>query len=319
MAKQPNTYLRAYPHSLASTNAGKVAQVLDLFTAYTALAGVLRDHQLTLLYVTGRLDKNAKVPAALAASMPLSARYQQVCQYQVVAMLDSWLALRQDDFRRLVLRSSLEGALRAELLTINKDQAWFQRVTAPADASPQKALRAEALRLARALMRHLRLVHRLPVTKNINLALDAKVACLAPAEQASEFPYWLKLATLNAGKPIYLPLAGNTNAAQAGGKRKAFVQLNLSAETGLSAVMIQEFERKAYTPKTDVLALDTGLVALFATQHGDLLGTSVFAQLQALDKLVTNCAASRQQRGLRVRSLRYDGSGACWRARWAAS
>ena len=304
-AKVP-TYHRAYSHSLMGANWSKVEKVLALFGAYSALAVQLRGQQLQLLLTAGKLNKNAPIVAATA----LSARYQQTCQYQVVAMLDSWLALRQDDFRQLVLRSSIDGDLRHELLALNIRKAWYRkdlvgkRFTKAGE--PEKLFTHEGLRLAQHLMRHLRQVHQLPNMRNINLALDEKVATIEHAELKGAFPWWVKLSTLEIGKPMWLPVKGNANFEQAGGKLKPFVQINLSAETGLSAAFIKEFERKEYTPKTSVLALDSGLSVFFATDHGDLLGAGLFAQLQALDQLITDCAKGRQQRGLRVRSPRYD-------------
>lgn len=292
MPKPKTAYIRAYPHSLAGANWGKVERVLDLFTHYIVLAAVLRDQQMKLFFTAGRLDKNAPIRATTA----LSARYQQTCQYQVVAMLQSWLAQREDDFRRLVLRSSLDGALRDELLAINRRQAWHR---------DDLGFSAEALRLARHLMRHLRSVHRLPDTRHINLALDAKVAKLERARTKGAFPWWLKLSTLEAGRPVWLPVEGNPRFDASGGTLKPFVQVNLS-EKGLSAAFLKEFRQKPCTPQTAVLALDSGLSVLFATDQGDLLGNGIFARLQALDSQVAACAKGRQERGLRVRSARYD-------------
>lgn len=287
------TYLRAYPHSAVGTNWIKVEKVLSVFTAYTVLARHIKAKQIALLFTQGAINKLAPVSAPTA----LSARYKQTCQYQVVAMLSSWLALRQDDFTRMVLRSSIPAPMRRELLAINRRKAWYKKDT---------TFDAEALRLAQGIMRQLRKVHAWPTTSNINLSLDEKVAVVQKAKPGGAFAWWVKLATLDAGKPIYLPLQANANYNKAPGTRKSFVQLNLSPERGLSAVLINECRQKPYLPKTQVLALDTGLCHLFATDTGDLLGGGVFAQLKTLDKQVSDCASGRQSRGLTVRCARYD-------------
>jgi putative transposase len=287
------TYLRAYPHSAEATNWGKVEKILDVFTAYTALAGHIKARQIALLFAHGAVNKMVPVNVLTA----LSARYKQTCQYQVVGMLNGWLALRQDDFSRMVLRSSIPAPLRRELLAINRRKAWYKKDT---------TFDAEALRLAQGIMRQLRKVHAWPTTVNINLALDEKVAVVQRSKSGCAFAWWVKLSTLDAGKPIYLPLYGNSCYSKALGTRKSFVQLNLSSERGLSAALINECPQKPYQPKTEVLALDTGLCYLFATDTGDLLGSGVFTQLKVLDKLVTDCASGRQAHGLQVRCARYD-------------
>ena len=290
------SYTRAYKHSLAGLNWSKTEVVLDLFNAYTALAADLRAQQLKRFFLLGKLDRNAVIEPG-KSKIQLSARYEQTCQYQVVAMLDSWLALRQEDFKQLVWRSTLDVAMKKELLSINFHKSWFK---------PGTRFDAEALRLAQNIMRHLFKVHRLPDVKSINLALDEKVAKLQAAEPGSHFPYWLKLSTREAGNPIYLPVSGNALYSGAGGKRNAFVQLNLSADTGLSVALLKEFEQKAYTPKCAQVSIDCGLCVFFATGEGDLLGNSIYGRLKKLDAQVQSCAAGRQRRGLRVRSPKYD-------------
>lgn len=296
-AKEPS-YTRAYKHSLSATNWGKVESVLNLFQAYTRLAASLREQQLYLFFTTGKLDRNAAPTAPRQPGLKsLSARYTQTCQYQVVAMLSSWIALRQDDFRRIVMRSSLSGEVTRELLTINRLKAWYK---------PDTRFAPQTLRLAQNIMRHLFKVHRLPSVKNINLALDEKVATLEKSKQPGYFPWWLKLATLESGKPIYLPVQSNRRFDQADGRRNAFVQLNLTDSQGLSVTLMKEFKQKAYTARTPVVALDSGLCVFYATDQGDLLGTAIFARLKALDALIVACASGRQRRGLRTRCARYD-------------
>ena len=55
----------------------------------------------------------------------LSARYLQTLQYQIVGMLDSYLSNRQNDFKEIVLNSSLDTQTKKELLYINKYKKWF--------------------------------------------------------------------------------------------------------------------------------------------------------------------------------------------------
>ena len=54
------------------------------------------------------------------------------------------------------------------------------------------------------------------------------------------------------------------------------------------------------------MALDLGLVTLFGTNEGDLLGRHWLARLERFDRQIEGLAAYRQKHGLRVRSPRYD-------------
>jgi len=62
---------------------------------------------------------------------PLSQRYLREAEYNVVPTLNSFLSNRVNDFRSLVLNSSLEENLKHQLLMINSWQAWYYR--APQD------------------------------------------------------------------------------------------------------------------------------------------------------------------------------------------
>ena len=94
--------------------------------------------------------------------------------------------------------------------------------------------------------------------KHINLSLDAKVATIEKSKTGT-FSHWIKLSTMTAGKPIWIPLQANPRFDKAGGQRKNFVQFNRSREGQLSASLIKEHEPLTYQPRTPVLALDTGL------------------------------------------------------------
>lgn len=279
-------------------NQGKKAAVTALHRAYQDTAHRLANGQWRLLFENGRLDKNAK----LRVSSVLSARYIQTCQYQVVAVLAGYLGNCAEMFKRAVRGASLSQEVQVQLLYLNKYKLWYKKEVKMQGVS----LPVEVLRLARNIMRGVFKRCRKPRVSGINLALDEKVATLEVADTASTFPYWVKLSTLQAGKPIRLPVAANPWFAGIQGEVKAFVQLNRLENGDYVVGVIKEINASPYQPKLDMLGLDVGMNVLLATSEGDLLGQGVFDKLVRWDTALTRLARNRQKAGLPVRSRRYD-------------
>jgi putative transposase len=312
-----------YPYSHAS-NAGKEQTVWAVLREYRRSAQLIANDLWKSLFITGVLDKNAPI---CSRKHTLSKRYQQTCQYQVTGILKSWLSNCKNDFKSLVIHSSLwedtteaGEQLRIQLLFINKHSLWFKdHVQMNKQEVPQSVIR-----LARTLFRRLMNTHDKPSFKHIGMALDEKVACIEKAHESAaihtKFPYWLKLATLDSGKPIRIPLYENPYAAEKarnGGQFKPFVQINVRKGNGyngygdLDIARIQEIApvwplglKKPAIVET--LGLDVGLRTLVATSAGELLGRNLIDRLSHLDAQITRLAAERQRQGLPVRSRRYD-------------
>lgn len=286
--------LRTFNHKTPA-NKGKLSKVLDLFVAYPAAAQAIAYAQWRLLFESGRFNKNAKI----SVKSGLSARYLQTCQYQVVGQLTSFIANRSNDFKDAVMRSSISGDIKLQLLYLSKYQLWYAK-SASIKGMP---IPAETLRLARNIMRHILKVHRKPDLSKINLVLDEKVAVIESAHPGSSFPYWLKLSTLDKGRPVALPIQANPYYESKAGTRKAIVQLNLS-ET-LTVGLVKDIKPSPYVPALDSLGLDVGLRTLISTSEGDLIGRDFGSKLAKWDMQICRLAAQRQRLGLPVKSRRY--------------
>jgi len=279
-------------------NPGKAAQVEAVLRAYRATARALGAGQWRLLQKTGRFDKNAK----LFPKTPLSARYVQTCQYQVVGAFDSFLSNCANRFKELVRSSSLDEPTRIALLYLNKYQSWYK----PAVTMRGKPIDAATLRLARNILRHVFATHRRPDLSRCNMALDEKVAIVEDARQAGAFARWIKLSTLVKGKPVLLPVGPNPWFDGLKGTNVPFVQVNRDEKGRLWAGIVKDVAATPYKPRCAVLGLDVGLRTLLSSSEGDLLGQNLIDKLARWDKALTTLAANRQQAGLRVRSARYD-------------
>jgi putative transposase len=279
-------------------NPGKADKVFAVLRAYRSTAAALAAGQWKLLFTTGATNKNAK----LGIPSRLSARYVQTCQYQVVGALDSYLANCANRFKELVRSSTLDEPTRVALLFINKYESWYK----PEVRMRGQVLAPELLRMARTLMRHVRKTHRAPNLRRCNLALDEKVAVVEDAREPGAFSRWIKLSTLDKGKPVLLPVTANPWFDGVEGRQMPFVQINCNENGRLKAGIIKDVKETPYQTRTRVLGLDVGLKTLIASSKGDLLGQNVLDKLSRWDSAITTLAANRQKAGMRVRSARYD-------------
>ena len=93
--------MRAYRMKQAA-NPGKVGQLLDLFLAYPKAAQQIAAVQWRCFFQTGLFKRNDPI----AIKSPLSARFKQSCQYQVVGMLNSFIANRANDYKDAIMSIS---------------------------------------------------------------------------------------------------------------------------------------------------------------------------------------------------------------------
>lgn len=239
----------------------------------------------------------------------LSERYKQTCQYQVVGVLGSFISNLQNEFVRMVFGSQLSDVLKQKLMNVNYYQKWYSQ-------SPYSILKAklevsgEDLKLARRIFKKVLSRHHRPSFGHINMALDNKVAVIsAKAEgKAKSFDYWVRLSTLDKGKPIMVPVNGNNFYDGIAGVRKKFCQVNLTKAGEITVSFVKDVPSEVgiYLPQTPKIALDLGLKTLFATDKGDLLGRRFYDLLNKYDVLISKLASNRQRQGLPVRSPRYD-------------
>lgn len=279
-------------------NPGKATKVEAVLRAYRATARDLGKGQWRLMLTAGRFDKNAK----LLVKSALSARYIQTCQYQVVSAYDSYLSNCANRFKDLVRNSSLDEPTRIALLYLNKYQSWYK----PGVVMRGEPVAAGTLRLARNILRHVFATHRRPNLSRCNMALDEKVAIVETSKKTGKFSSWIKLSTLNKGKPVLLPIGANPWFDGLAGTRVPFVQINRDEKGLLWAGILKDVAATPYKTGCAVLGLDVGMRTLLASSEGDLLGQNILDKLSRWDNALTTLAANRQKAGLRVRSARYD-------------
>ena len=102
-----------------AANPGKLEQVLDVFLAYPKAAQQIAAAQWRCFFQAGSFKRNHPI----AITSPLSARFKQCCQYQVVGMLNSFIANRANEYKDAILGIP-EGYL-AALDAQYADRAWL--------------------------------------------------------------------------------------------------------------------------------------------------------------------------------------------------
>lgn len=290
------------PHGL---NPGKEAKVRALFRAWRSVAVQMGCEQWRLLFQTGSFNKfhaNAVGKDILPSAMC------QMVRRQVVGILESFLANRKNEFADIVRGSNLSEDAQITLLFLNKNELWYH----PDPVSMRGTVIPEPARcLARAILRHILSRHRRPDVSRINMVIDQRAVTLTSPETASTFPLWARLSILEKGSPIWVPLRTYSYFDKRKGARALSIQINETRDGELVFGIMTDVSqarkgiRRAYQPKTDILALDLGLTNLFATDQGDLLGRDWIEKLKAYDRRITRLAQYRQSRGLKPRSERY--------------
>jgi putative transposase len=229
-------------------------------------------------------------------------------RWQVVGQIESWLSNRSNEFRDLVLRSSLDATTKHQLHFINRWQAWYD--PKPLAMKDGTEIPTSVRKLARTIFRHLLNRHRKPDLSKVSMLIDQRCITVAPAIGSTAFPLWARLSTLDKGRRIEVPLSTYRHFERRDGKRAASVQI-VERDGHLSFGLMTDIAAACatstadYSPRTEAIALDLGLKTLFATDQGDLLGQGWLTKLQVFDCKITRLAKYRQQHGMKVRSERY--------------
>ncbi|PHJ39305.1 AsnC family transcriptional regulator [Desulforamulus profundi] len=125
---------------------------------------------------------------------------------------------------------------------------------------------------------------------------------LSTAKETSvlPLPFWVRLSTLDKGKPVYIPVQSNEYFEDIPGQLKNFCQFNLTKEGKMTVSFIKDKTKsKEYKPLTPKTALDLGLKSIFTTDRGDLFGRKFYETLLKYDGIITELARNRQKQGLK--------------------
>ena len=161
---------------------------------------------------------------------------------------------------------------------------------------------SDILFFMRKLIKRARKCIRFPQLKRVKtLKLDEKVAVLEVSKNASHFDYFLKLSTLQKGKPIYLPLKRNPylDDCLKKGERLPFVQVRLTDETCTISAIVG-YDKAPLRSSTESIGLDFGMVAMFTTSDGERHGLSSFTKLKIWDEELLQLTKELQKQSIKL-------------------
>ena len=264
------------------------------------------------------LEEQLKAIETYAVQTPLSARYVQTCYKQTLEIHLSWLTKLEDVVRSLLGNSSIvDEFFLTTCYRINKlhlwhyssvDLKWYQapdgKLVVPSKlhkANITLPVSSDILFFMRKLVKRARKCIRFPQLKRIKtLKLDEKVAVLEVSKKATHFDYFLKLSTLQKGKPIYLPLKRNLYLDERlkKGERLPFVQVRITDKTCMISAIVG-YDKAPLRPSTESIGLDFGMVSMFTTSDGERHGLTSFTKLKIWDKELLDLSKNLQQQSIK--------------------
>ena len=277
---------------------------------------------------TKLLEEKIKEIEENAIQTVLSARYVQCCYSQAYETYLSWTALLSDKVKTFLGNSSLDDKLvqgQPFLTTcyrINKNKLWYSKPTLKWAYDeennlvvPTKENKAvielevpeEIMKFMRRLIKQARKTISLPdLSKIRTLKLDNRIASLEMSENAHHVDYWLKLSTLDKGKPVYIPLKNNPYYKELlkTGEMVPFVQVCLN-DKKLTVSPILAHNKAPLRTNTKELGLDFGLVTMFTTSTGERHGIKTFTKLKIWDELLLARTKELQKEGKKLSSDPY--------------
>ena len=299
----------------SNMTASKEAQVRTVLAAYRSAAVMLAREHWRLFFETGRFNKNYDADKVTFVAVIGAANRVQMCRWQVVGQLDSWLSNRANEFRSAVTRSTLDPDTKHMLFVVNWLGAWFARREI-AMKETGEIIPAHALALARSIMRGIMRRHRRPNLRHISMRLDHRAACLAAPNKATQdgnVGWWVNLSTMTKGIKIAVPLLTYERHENRRGQVSNGVLVTEDRDTGkLMFGVVTDIgadcvaSRAAYKPERELVALDFGLSTLFAADDGALLGKGWLTALRGYDRRISEIARGQQRHGRKPRdSARY--------------
>ncbi|MGC8929923.1 MAG: hypothetical protein ACP5OZ_05375, partial [Candidatus Woesearchaeota archaeon] len=177
------------------------------------------------------------------------------------------------------MNSKLEEKTKKVLLYLASKQEIFCKKSQTAKWKDEEIEITEYERLlARKIFKHLLKRHRKPSFKENTLILDSKCALIEKPTKTKAYDLWIRISTLEKGKPVWIPVNLHDYFHQRVGKSTQIVQLK--EEKGeLKVRFVKEIYQREIK-RQGIVALDFGMDILFATDKGDLFGRSFYQKVR---------------------------------------
>lgn len=304
MSKDETSVMRTYqlPHF---ANPAKIAKVTEVLKPYQNTMRAMQSWQMRRFWqgegFWNRADKKD-------ISSQLSERYKCSCLNQTVAGLTSWEEICKERFVKCVTNSELSAELKTDLYRINRRGAWYRKnLELPSldDKKKMVIVSEETMVLARLIMRHIRRqTNSIPnLGRSRTMMLDGTVAQVEK-RKAGTFDYWVRVSTLEKYKPVRIPLEGYKYFNEAEGDVRNFCQVRIEKDGEAKFSLVKSSDKTELRTEGSNIGLDYGLVTLFATSAGDLLGQRLYPWLLKIDKELSILTANLQRQNIKLNDSR---------------
>ena len=303
-----------------ATNTGKLNHITTLLPhwqhalhAYTTRHQ--QDHQ-----QSNPIPKHAKTKATdIWFNTELTARQLKSVHTQAYKAWTSYTGTLEREIRSKITHSTLEPQRKTVLYRINKQHAWYIKNlqldwilnTATGELTPPTPTQRkdpqittiwlpvdpEDLKLARNLVKHA-ITQPPRLNKVRTMEMDA-IICERQDNKHSSYGQWLRVSTLERGKPSYVPLLLNPYFDTLPGEIASLVQVSVSEDNEVSFSLIKEAENAAMREGDNPVYIDANASDnLFASADGTLYGGKFMRWLREMDGRIIARQKWLQARGI---------------------
>ncbi|WP_340695953.1 transposase [Hydrogenobacter thermophilus] len=273
--------------------------IKKLLIEYRKTAKAIAGYQWFLFFNTGSFNRKANIKHIRSN---LSERYKYTIQYHVVVpVLESFISNIKNRFSEIVKNSNLPEKTKRVLLYLNKNNEWLIKKSEKAVYVEYKNktvfeydITEEERLLAKKIFKHILSSWRKPKFKKVSLILDSKTALIEEPEKATHFDRWIRLSTLEKGKPIYLPVKFHDYFEKRRGKITNLVQIE---EDGTLRI-VKEIEPKRIEGE-EIIALDFGLRNFLSSSKGDLFGRKLYEKVKEYAEKIDRLQRNLQRQGIK--------------------
>ncbi|WP_281828826.1 transposase [Lactobacillus amylolyticus] len=250
---------------------------------------------------------------------PLSTPYVKALYTQAKGSYDSYLAIIESKYKKLVFKSSLDNFMKATLFRLNKNHMWFMKnpifywkektadkntwtpCTKATKGAKEEQVSDEILSLNHHIFKKITKWVSLPDLSRVKtFGLNINEARIKPAKNGKR-NFYLVLSTLVKRHPLEIPIKDNSYLMKSlqKGKMLNFVQLGIHDKVTVAPV-VREVVAKP-KEKGKHIGLDWGMVSLFTTSDGRMFGKSFLKKLHSWDKTLTAYSAELQCNGISLK------------------
>lgn len=280
---------KTYKFTSDHTNDVKKDKIRELAREYKSYYNVLIKRYMADFY------KGVKLPRFLPVINygRLSSRCKQSCGKHVVATFESWFSNIINRCNRVIQHSNLSEEIQLQLFYINAIRGWFQ-----SDISIKNVkISQDIIKLSRRIFKHF--MFRVPVMRNVTMALDAKVAKIQKSNNS--FDCWIQLSILDKGYPIYLPIQSYDYFNKVNGVSKKIVNIEVS-DTTIKYGFVKDVKIEDYDGFSTI-GVDVGFATLLSSSSGSQYGSKNFDYLfKKYDAIINKIVQNRMKQGLYVAS-----------------